>query len=476
MITTQVLIIVSQKSPSGLLVGIAGRVFFIIKFFDIKRSTELDHALRTWESDFFPIDFDFLMPKITEENVAVYPLPEVFERQDFSSSLLLNSWDNIVLLSGLFILCVILRLSKRVVKERKKIFPTVEMFNTAVQGYLFIQLYATFGDMFCFILLEFSVLELGNWSSNLSFTIGLIFLMIIIACFTFHFFLIYKYQHIKKKLGKMSNNEELLKFENDHKAFQFLFREFHNDSLSQQFFLIFLSVRDITFSFIVTVLYRATAVQVIFFLLLSLIGLVYLVAKRPFREKSDQLLQLIYEFIILIVAIVELIGYSLGDENNPDTPSRIRLGKLLFILNGLFIIISFLFMIVKLLLELREAYLEYRQKLKQRRIIVPQEPSAPNSPQNLIVSDIAQLKDFEVSRLEDEGLVSFKSFKRDLLNDHDNENNIQSDSNKDSSSTKLISRENHSRVSPSQIENVDQGSQILFGTVLPSTQVQDEKS
>jgi len=398
MAATQVATALTSKSPGGVMVGIAGRIFFIIKFLNITRSIELEHALQTWKSNFVPIDFNFLMPSEMEENIPETPVPRIFEKRQVLASFLLNSWDNLIfilIIIVIFILLQILILSVK--KDKYKWLRIIKRIKVSVQNYLITQLYAIYGDLIFYIILELRVIYLGNWTINLSFTIELILLLFIITSFTLHFLLLVKYQKIKKEAQNTNNKELLQQFQKDYEGVQMLFIDFKDDSLIHQAFIIYITSRDMLFSLVITTLFGLTLFQVTIFLLLNTSLLIYLILKRPFKERFEEIQQFTFEIIILTVNIIEIIGSTLDNMDSFGSNIQIVLGKLLIILNVGFNICALLFMIFKIVFSIKSAYQDYKQKkiVKRRivtRIIRKHKQRAKNPIRSSQVNDISIIK------------------------------------------------------------------------------------
>jgi len=369
MAATQIATALISKSPIGVMVGIAGRIFFIIKFLDIPRSTELEHALQTWKSNFVPIDFNFLMPSAMEKNIPERPVPRIFEKRQIPASFLLNSWDNLIFILIIIVIFILLQIIMLCIKKEKWL-RIIKRIKVAVQNYLITQLYAIYGDLVFFIILELRVIYLGKWTINFSFTIELIFLLFIITSFTLHFLLLVRYQRVKKEARNTNNKELLQQFQKDYEGVQVLFIEFKDDSLLHHAFLIFITSRDMLFSLVITTLFESTLAQVMIFLLLNISLLIYLILKRPFKERFEELQQFTFEVIILTVSIIEITGAILEDMDSFGSNIQIILGKLLIILNISFNICALLFMTFKIIFCVKIAYNDFKQKkIVKKRVV-----------------------------------------------------------------------------------------------------------
>ena len=371
---TQIATVLTSKSPGGAMVGIAGRIFFIIKFLNITRSTELEHALQTWKSNFVPIDFNFLMPSEMEENIPERSVPSIFEKRQIPASFLLNSWDNLVFIIFILIIITIstlLQILMRCIKK-KSWLRIIRRIKVAVQNYLANYLYAIFGDSIFYIILELRVIHFGKWTFNMSFSIEMIFILFIITSFTLHFMFLIKYQKVKKEVQNTKNKELLQQFQNYYEGVQMLFSDYKDDSLFHQTFLIFVTSRDMLFSLIITTLFESTPTQVMLFLLLNISLLVYLILKRPFKERFEEIQQFTFEAIILTVSIIEMIGATLDNMDSFDSNIQITLGKLLIILNVGFNICALMFMTLKIVFWIKSAYKDFKQKKSLKKKIATQ--------------------------------------------------------------------------------------------------------
>jgi len=368
---TQIATALTSKSPGGVMVGIAGRIFFIIKFLNISRSLELEHALQTWKSNFVPIDFNFMMPSAVEENIPEFPVPLIFEKREIPASFLLNSWDNLVFIMIIILIFLALKITVLFIKQERAL-KILKKIKVQVQNYLITQLYAIYGDLIFFIILELRVIYLGEWTLGLSFAIETIFLVFIIVCFTLHFWLLFKYQKVKKE-SEMANNKEILQqFIDYYEGVKLLFTDFKDDSIIQHMFLIFITARDMMFSLVVTTLFELTIGQVFIFLVLNSSLLVYLVKKRPFKEKFDEIQQFVFEGIIVAVSSIEMFAAIIENSELYTHNMQIVLGKLLIIINIAFNICALAFMLLKIFSIFKEFYSGFKTKrLAKRKSVFP---------------------------------------------------------------------------------------------------------
>ena len=361
----QVVSALASGSPGGVMISVAGRIFSLIKYLNISRSNQLENALQNWKSNFIPIDFDFILPSKVEENVVYRPVPEIFAKRDTKSSFLINCWDTVMFLCLILIIYLFLQLALKVTNQENKVFRVLKSLIIGVQNFLLTQLYALYGDIVFYVVLEFRSFKFEEWSSDLSFSIAVVLIIVMFLSFAFHLSLLYNYQKAKLKAKNPAHKLALRKYQKEHQGVRLLFGDFKDNSLIQQAFLLILTSRDILFSLIVTTLFENTLLQIIFIIILNILIIIYLVIKRPFRALFDEVQQFTYEIIIFCTVILELFGAILDKTYHDDSNLRTSLGSYLIALNLILNMIGLFYMSLKLIFMAYDAYKAYQDKQKK---------------------------------------------------------------------------------------------------------------
>lgn len=368
---TQATAALSSGSPTGISASVAGKIFTNIKFLNISYSVELLDALETWGESFVNLGFLPDMPVSIEAKIAERPVPYMFEKYEVGSSFLLNFWNNfcfLIILTTAFISVVIMELAlEKCFSRSDSIQSKLAVIRAMIQNFILTQLYSVYGDIVFYATLEYRSLDFSLGLTGLSFSLSIVFLVLMLICFGLHLFLIKKYQRIKKQ-AKISNNQNLLdQFVNSHKGNFVLFKDFKDHLIIQQSFLFFLTARDLAFSFILTTMFLHPLAQTILILILNLAMVAYLVWFRPFDSLFDASQQLFYEVITLSVNVSVLIMAVMDSIHSSGYQQRRELGKFLIIMNLIFNFGSLAFMLIKGWMVSKEIYESYKAKKKQQR-------------------------------------------------------------------------------------------------------------
>ena len=368
---TQATAALSSGSPTGISASVAGRIFTNIKFLNISYPVELLDALESWGESFVSLGFLPDMPVSIKAKIVTRPVPYMFEKYEVGSSFLLNFWDNtcflIILTIALITVILLEFLCEKCFFNKYSVNSKLAVLRAMIQNFILTQLYSVYGDIVFYSTLEYRSLDFSLGLTGLSFSLSIVFIGIMLLSLGLHFLLLKKYQRIKKQ-AKISNNQNLLnEFVDSHKGNFVLFKDFKDNLVIQQSFLLLLTARDLASSLIITTMFLHPLAQTILFLVLNLSMVAYLIWYRPFDSLFDATQQLFYEIItlsvnvgVLMMAImdaIQTIGYDL----------RRELGKFLIIMNMIFNFGALGWMLIKGFMVCKEIYDSYKQKKKQQK-------------------------------------------------------------------------------------------------------------
>jgi len=354
----------------GLSSGISSKIFSNIKFLNISYSQELEEMMKSWNTNFISFGWEIEMSSEMEDKFVNQPSPYVFEKHEVPLSFFVNFWSSLITL----IVVTVIYFSSYIlqwisVKAQNKYLPSKIIITTKImiQNYLWAQLYEIYGDVVFFSLLEWRSIVFSEGLSGLSFAFSIMLLLIMLLSFVFYFNILFKYKKVKEQSTNSANENVLNDFIKLHEGNQVFFREFKDDSISQHAFLFFLTLKDIIYSLIITVLFDHPLTQTILILILNLVMCLYLVIKRPFRNILDEIQQLAYEVMILIVSICVLIMAVLDHRSSLALNERIDMGRVIIIINICFNFITIIFLGIKLLESAWDAYNYFRKKIKRSK-------------------------------------------------------------------------------------------------------------
>lgn len=386
---TQATAALSSGSPTGISASVAGKIFSNIKYLNISYSVGLQEALLTWKSNFINLEFMPDMPETIQRKIVHQPVPDMFEKYEIKSSFLLNFWNNLCLLLILTAFYISFRLLEFAAlrSQKPQISPKLAIARTMTQNFLLTQLYSVYGDIIFYATIEYRSIHLNQGLFKLSFSASLTLLSIIILSLSLHFYLLHKYQKIKKQ----ASSEVLAKFIDGHKGNFVLFRDFKDTSLLHQSFLILLTARDLAFSLILTTMFQHPLAQTILILIFNVGMFGYLILRPPFVSLLDATQQLFYEFITMTVNVSVLILAIMDKIHSNGFELRVSIGQFVITTNLIFNFGSLAFMLIKgwtVVKEIYEAYkIQKEEKTKAKPRIVITFDAETKKPLNKIIEE-----------------------------------------------------------------------------------------
>ena len=178
-------------------------------------------------------------------------------------------------------------------------------------SFLLLQTYLSFGDIILFFSLQVISTPFSSVLSIVSFSFSLVFIIICLLLFAIHYRLLSKSQAFRKQ-GQQTR-DTLDKFAKDYETLQVFFKVYKEGSFGHQAFFLFALIRLITVNIILGFLYQYPLIQAILLSLASLMMIIYIAYKKPFKSAVDGSQQLVCElsigvvnFSILALAIVDI--------------------------------------------------------------------------------------------------------------------------------------------------------------------------
>jgi len=338
----------------------------MIKYLDIGYSEELQVALKTWLSSFVSLGLTPDMPNSMLErfeNDKHKPMIFVFANYEVSPSFLVNFWENlgiIILVSGIWLILRIIEFFlKSKSPQQSRAFSWIQTCQVHVQNFLFAALYGVYGDLILYAILQYRIYDSGFSISVISVAVSVILLFIMFIHITFHIRLLCQYQRIKARSDDQNALDEFIE---KHKRSRVLFQDFKDYALSPQLFIVFLSLRDMLFSLILTTMYKHPLIQAILSVIMTCLMLAYLLMKSPFESRFDAAQQYFFEFIGAVVNISVVFNAMLDTGDYIAVESRKNVGKLIIVSNMVFNFITALFMLNVIYQALKDAYNSYKAK------------------------------------------------------------------------------------------------------------------
>ncbi len=364
---TQAANIISKGKAISLSAAVSGKIFSQIKYLNISYSGELQVALLTWLPSFVSLGLTPDMSGSMLDKIPEQQVPYVFEKYDVPSSFLINFWENLGVIVFVTVLWLLLKGLERLISSQHKpqiasIFTKSRVFT---QNFLITALYGVYGDLVMFSIIEYRTMVFGWNLSLLSFLISVILLIAMFGSFLYQIKLLRSYQRIKDQEKTSSDPKLLEKFTKNNEGSQVFWKDFKDYSLAPQFFLIFLSGRDLMFSLILATMFKHPLAQTILIMILNCLMLAYLFIKKPFESNIDFGQQLFFEFIGLIVNFGVFINAILDTGKYEAFGVRKNIGKLIIVCNMIFNFVTagfMLFFVAQVLVDFYKAQQQKRAK------------------------------------------------------------------------------------------------------------------
>lgn len=164
-------------------------------------------------------------------------------------------------------------------------------------------------------------------TSQLSFAISLIFLIILIVLFYLHARILLKFQDIRrqKAINPAEAEERVKTLREENESVEVLYEDFHDTSLLRQGCLFVTTVRCVLVSIIFAIMYEYPLAQSVLLLIISVVYILYLALARPFCKSSDEFQNYFFETIIFIVNMMVLVMAEMDAQGVQETEIRSRI-------------------------------------------------------------------------------------------------------------------------------------------------------
>ena len=376
------------------------RMIFYIEFFNLNYSDKLTYLLQTQQSNILSFNFNINPPDALTQRSMYNDTPPKFEEYQVYGSFLYNYWNQLLFILLLGLIIIFLRIIEWSANKLKLSASTksksqgIRLFE---QNLLFICFYSGFGDIVFFSALEFRSSKYEINSSLLSFIMGILLLVAELIIFVIHIRIIKQYQRIKSvqsdvtsrlqttRTENSNNSEAMNKFMKQNQGLQVLFQDYKDDTLFQHGFLLVFVIRYILFNLIIIILYQYPLCQAILIVLLSSVMLIYLITKRPFRTRSNEVQQLLLEGLLFVVNICVLITAIEEDGNEEVTSIVDNVCNIIIYLGTIFNYVPLAFFIWNGIIT----YIEYR--LRKKALLVTSIAVVQDSDNRLQLPDQSEI-------------------------------------------------------------------------------------
>ena len=381
--------LINSASALGFSFGISGRIFMNIKYLNISYSHDLEVALETWQSSYLSLGLNFELPQSLKGKIETKNLPDVFQKRRLGSSFLENSWPNTILLLSLFVIFLIFKL----IAITTHMGRITQPLRHAFENFMLSQIYDMLGDVLLYAVLEYQTFSFHPNLTLLSIFLCILFTILILGCLTFYCQTLKKCRGLLKKIKQQPDQKERLQsqFEKDHAGSRVLFEDFKDITAGRQAFFLFLSLRDLLMSMILTTLFHYPLIETTLLLFLTGLMILYLLIQRPFKSSLAGFQQTFLEFIALGVNICLIILIILDANQNETLQTRTHICSYILYSNMVFNISSFAFLLIILIIEI---YSFCKTKFKKQA-----KDTSQTQPNENILHNDQNSREFEASTI-----------------------------------------------------------------------------
>ena len=361
--------VISGSNPSAITGASLVQILVYTRYMNISRSSRLEATFVGFKVSSGVIDTQQTsLSNQTKDKFQEKSSPPMFENYGISPTFLVNFWAGVVsllIISG--VVLIVMAIYWKISRVRINIRYIEKLFKILKDNginYLVSQFYNSYGDVMLFAGLEFRSSRFTSTLSVVSFAMAIIFSVLGIIILVLHAGLLRKYQLLKKEDEKIddTSQKKLEKFKISTKGVKTLYGEFKDESIYQQSFLIFLIIRSMLCGLCLSLLYSYPLVQTIILNVLFIIFLGYVVMIKPFDDIIDQVQQVFFEAITVLVNVSLLYIAVLDHQGNTDENKRYVVGEIFMQANMLAQFVPTGFLVVKIAITAREFYKKFKNR------------------------------------------------------------------------------------------------------------------
>jgi len=334
-----------------------------VRYLNISYSDEAKTCFENYNSELF----DFTIPTYFLEGTETKSLAPIYLTYELQPTFLENYLQSIFLMfaSLCFVVPVQLLLRKQERNHQDLYHIILKQMNKTAMNFLIIQVYSNLDDIIFYLILDIKSTEFSSAYAVVSLLVGVLFLLTGLAFCCFNYWILFKYQTLKTQEGLLA------KFKRRFEMVSTFFQDFKDGSVFQQSFFALLILRSAALMIIIVV-FEPPLVQAIVMMSINVIFCLYLVCKRPFGSKLDEITQYFCELSIFAAYTCVLI-YSILDHNNTEaTSSREALGKSIILSGTILSLGGFVIQVIQILSNIYQGFKFVKNYYgnKQKRIPV----------------------------------------------------------------------------------------------------------
>ena len=353
--------------PWAIIVFIFARMMQYCRHFFISYANEETTMLASWNLRYINLDFSISIPIDIAKSLVLRKLNAVYSNYYVHSSFLFNFWPNLVVIAmavAAFAGFGVFELISKYYSSNGKGSSFLQFFRVKAQTFLLIALYGSYGNVIFYTLIQLQGMDLESKTAVFSFILSVAFVITGVIVVIFHIrFLIKQVKHKQKNLF-LEEKVDIKDFLKRYPGVQIFFKGFKLDSVFQQGFMIFLIFRDAFHSMAIVFSIKFPLIQAVFVSSLDLIGIIYYIIGKPFKDRFDGIQLVFYETLMIVTHVIGG-GVSYLD-NTPNEFMEIRalLGKAVLYLHAAFTWAVPVFLGIKILRVIKNFFMTSKESEK----------------------------------------------------------------------------------------------------------------
>ena len=393
------LLSVGSALPVG--IGMMEKIIQNLRYLDLNYTQDTQSVFLTYSSSLFRLK----MPGKFSEDASFKPLMWIYEEYSVAESFLANYWQSLVIIFSSLACFVFFVLVELLMGQKRGILSAImRNLRMAAGNFCLAQLYASIDDIVFYFILEVKTTELDSSFSTSSLILAIFFLVLALAVFGFHYWLLLRYQAVKKE------EESLEKYEKKYENISVLYQDFKDKGVFQQSFLALLILRSTLLIFFITIMVHHQSSQAILLMIINLALVGYLLYKRPYKGLLDEIAQYFAELCTL-AAYSSAIGLAMMTDFEVGDLDLKRSFEKVIVLSGFALFIgTCIVQSIKILLAIYHMYLFFK-KYKETKVTHLQEKSTDIAAGESTINPLQVTTTENISHIL-ESSPSFASIKR----------------------------------------------------------------
>jgi len=351
-----------------------------IRYLDIKYPPKLQFLLDSQSKGSVGLNLKVaLPPKIEQRFANNHTIPERFSRYHLVSSFFLNYWEALFTLAVLLTIIVAIVFSAFLTRRIKLIGSLLAKVRDVLKWNLFLMLLCTNLDgVGLFSSLIFLNASMATPWAGLDLALCIMMNMAVIYLIFKIPYIIFYLKRSRRRVFSMVSSldakdtsvtiemkERIIS--NRYENCDILFRNFKRATFLQHSCMFFILLRIYLFNMIVGYLFKYPLVQASLILLMSILILLYLSIKRPFKRPVELLKNLAYESVIIVVNIMVFIFAILDHKRIEAKDLRVRMGDIVVMANMVFNFLALFFIFADMLVRIVKVW-QMRKTVKETGI------------------------------------------------------------------------------------------------------------